>query len=166
MAVILELLTRRQWNFQDFHFLMGTLNWQKFSKNHEGQMGTFLKFGPFHMEWPKRYFTSSFMVKLLLQNIRVWPWRLKWNISEQISFQTTIFVFINQPEIWWWEQHKQMTTRATFYPKQGTNLLQALILQTYGFAPLARWCHNLRKGIYKRGMYSTFDFGWHSIHIR
>ena len=31
---------------------MGTLTWQNLSKIHEGQVGTFLKFGPFHMDWP------------------------------------------------------------------------------------------------------------------
>ena len=37
---------------------MGTLTRQNFSKIHEGQVGTLLKFGPFHMEWPK---TKRFM---------------------------------------------------------------------------------------------------------
>ena len=36
-------------------------------------------------------------------HIRVWPWRLKQNISWHNGFQTPIFVFINQPEAWWWE---------------------------------------------------------------
>ena len=43
----------------------------------------------------KRYFTPNSTVKLLRQNIRVWPWNLKWNISWQIGFYY-LFVSINQ----------------------------------------------------------------------
>ena len=53
--------------------------------------------------------------------LNLWPWRLKRNSSWEIGFQSTIFVFVNQPEVWWWEQHKHMTPRATFYPKPETN---------------------------------------------
>ena len=94
----------------------------------------------------KIYFTSNFTVKLLPQNIRVWPWSLKQNISWQIGFQTTNFVFINLPEVWWWEQHNHMTPRPTFYPKTNQKpTLQALTLQTYTLAPLTRWHCDLQK---------------------
>ena len=53
MAVILKPFTIRQWNFQDFHSLMDAFTCQNFSKIHEGEVGTSLKFGPFHMEWSK-----------------------------------------------------------------------------------------------------------------
>ena len=84
-------------------------------------------------------------VKLLRQNLKVWPWRLKQNISWQIGFQATIFVFINQAEFRWWQWHKHMTPRAKFYPKP---TLQALIQQTYGLAPFTRWHRDLRKGMF------------------
>ena len=81
----------------------------------------------------KRYFTSNFTVKLLQQNIRVWPlWRLKQNISWQIGFQATIFVFINQPEV---ENNINTTPWATFYPKPETNFTGFNMVQSLQFCP-------------------------------
>ena len=81
----------------------------------------------------KRYFTSNFTVKLLQQNIRVWLlWRLKQNISWQIGFQATIFVFINQPEV---ENNINTTPWATFYPKPETNFTGFNMVQSLQFCP-------------------------------
>ena len=41
--------------------------------------------------------------QILRQNIRVWPWMSKRNLSWQTGFQAIIFDLINQPEVWWWE---------------------------------------------------------------
>ena len=46
------------------------------------------------LETMKKYFTSNLAVKLLQENIRVLPRRLKQNIAWQSGFQTTIFDFL------------------------------------------------------------------------
>ena len=40
---------------------------------------------------------------LVTSNFTVKMWRSKRNISWQIGFQTNIFDFINQPDVWWWK---------------------------------------------------------------
>ena len=45
----------------------------------------------------------------------------KYLLRNWFSDYPTIFAFVNQPEGWWWQQHKHMTARATFYSKPETN---------------------------------------------
>ena len=107
----------------------------------------------------KRYFTPNFTVKPLRQNIRVWPWRLKWNISGQIGFQTTILFLLsnqnsgdeNNINTWHQEPHFIQNQKPT---------LQALTLHTNGFAPLTRWCRDLRKGVLSGTYYQGFLSAW------